>query len=242
MASLLHLSLKPRYGPHLLRAADHIPGVGKEGLRSLFSFSAEEGEDFLEIVREASEGEGMNRQKKEGLQGLYHLLRYLSHLKSEPSLSAKVENALKLYQSLSQEKKIFSKGFAQILLSYCKEHEKRSQSSCLSEFLKVLALYEEERPKAHLMTAHAAKGLEFSKVFVMGVEEGLFPHLLAIKDGQIEEERRIFYVAMTRAKERLILSYCRYRCIYGEIKAMTLSRFLGEIPRAHVEDLQESAV
>lgn len=82
-----------------------------------------------------------------------------------------------------------------------------------------------------LMTLHAAKGLEFDTVFLVGMEEGLIPHMRAVQDpGQMEEERRLCYVGMTRAKSRLILTRARERSYFGDRRATLPSRFLSEIP------------
>ncbi len=88
----------------------------------------------------------------------------------------------------------------------------------------------------HLLTAHAAKGLEFKVVIVTGLEEGLFPHTLAQEEGMIEEERRLFYVAVTRARERIILTLTTRRMMNGEIAFNDPSRFIGEIPE-HLTDI-----
>ena len=85
------------------------------------------------------------------------------------------------------------------------------------------------RNGVHLTTIHAAKGLEFDVVFVGGLEEGLFPHASALDDGQLEEERRLAYVAMTRARKRLFLSAARTRRIRGRERIQLASRFLREI-------------
>ena len=82
-----------------------------------------------------------------------------------------------------------------------------------------------------LMTLHAAKGLEFKVVFVVGCEEGLLPFTLTRNDADIEEERRLFYVGMTRAKDELILLHARDRSLYGQKLSGTPSSFLGEIPQ-----------
>jgi len=81
-----------------------------------------------------------------------------------------------------------------------------------------------------LMTLHSAKGLEFRFVHLVGVEEGTLPHAASIEEGRIEEERRLFYVGMTRSKERLCLSYSARSRRYGEIQANEPSRFLAELP------------
>jgi DNA helicase II / ATP-dependent DNA helicase PcrA len=85
-----------------------------------------------------------------------------------------------------------------------------------------------------LMTVHAAKGLEFPVVFVIGMEEGVFPHANSLASGDVEEERRLCYVAITRAKERLMLSRARARRGFGETRRNAASRFLGELPATAV--------
>ena len=83
------------------------------------------------------------------------------------------------------------------------------------------------------MTVHSAKGLEFSAVFISGLEEGLFPHDNSmLEDGGIEEERRLMYVAITRARKRLYLSYAGSRMLHGQPRYGIVSRFVEEIPPA----------
>jgi len=86
-----------------------------------------------------------------------------------------------------------------------------------------------------LSTLHAAKGLEYRHVFIVGVEEGLLPHREAVDAGNVEEERRLLYVGLTRAQETLQLSYCRTRKRAGEKVDVTPSRFIGELAQ---EDLR----
>jgi DNA helicase-2/ATP-dependent DNA helicase PcrA len=81
------------------------------------------------------------------------------------------------------------------------------------------------------MTLHAAKGLEFPIVFMVGMEEGLFPHSRSLMDkNELEEERRLCYVGITRAEKKLFLSYARKRLFFGQRSANTVSRFLFELP------------
>ncbi len=89
----------------------------------------------------------------------------------------------------------------------------------------------EGRPALQLMTAHAAKGLEFHTVFVTGLEEGLFPHENSLSefDG-VEEERRLAYVAITRARRRLYLTHAQSRVLHGQLRYNIASRFLDELP------------
>jgi len=98
--------------------------------------------------------------------------------------------------------------------------------------------YREERNNVTLMTVHAAKGLEFPVIFIVGMEEGLFPHSRSLMDiSQLEEERRLAYVGITRAKDKLYLSYASRRLYFGENVANPPSRFLIDIP----EDLIQGA-
>ncbi|MCF8069397.1 MAG: ATP-dependent helicase [Desulfobacterales bacterium] len=107
----------------------------------------------------------------------------------------------------------------------------------IGDFLSAVAMqtdidsYEYEAEKVTLMTMHASKGLEFPVVFICGCEEGYIPYKRADEEGLIDEERRLFYVAMTRAKERLYISYARKRIIYGEDVPRRISPFLMDIEK-----------
>lgn len=115
----------------------------------------------------------------------------------------------------------------------------------LAEFLENVALVEKEssrriksssRGAVTLMTLHAAKGLEFPVVFIVGMEEGLFPHSRSLMDrAEMEEERRLCYVGITRAKERLYLLYARRRLFFGTYSQGVLSRFIADIPEGLLE-------
>ncbi len=117
----------------------------------------------------------------------------------------------------------------------------------LTQFLENVSLVEQEympdravanrQEAVTLMTMHAAKGLEFSVVFIIGMEEGLFPHSRALMDkNELEEERRLCYVGITRAKEKLYLTYARKRLFFGQKTANTVSRFIFELPEGVWED------
>ena len=97
---------------------------------------------------------------------------------------------------------------------------------------------EEDKGKVNLMTVHASKGLEFPVVLIAGAEEGLMPHMRAVQDGgdaAVEEERRLFYVAVTRARDRLIISSCLHRRRQQATVECEPSRFLDEIPESLVK-------
>ena len=123
--------------------------------------------------------------------------------------------------------------------------EAEEQGITLAEFLDHAALVSDaddydERARVTLMTLHSAKGLEFNLVFLVGMEEGLFPHKLSQDDdASIEEERRLCYVGMTRARDRLVLSWARQRRTYGRdsMEGSRRSRFLDEVPANLMEPL-----
>ena len=93
----------------------------------------------------------------------------------------------------------------------------------------------ESDDQVQLMTLHAAKGLEFPHVFMIGLEEGILPHQNSIDDGMIEEERRLCYVGITRAQRTLTMSYCAKRKSFGEFTSCEPSRFLAELPQEDLE-------
>jgi len=98
----------------------------------------------------------------------------------------------------------------------------------------------EGRPALQLMTVHSAKGLEFHTVFVTGLEEGLFPHENSLNEADgVEEERRLMYVAITRARRRLYLTQAQSRMLHGQTRFNIPSRFMAEIPRQLVEWLSQ---
>ena len=84
--------------------------------------------------------------------------------------------------------------------------------------------------KINIMTIHAAKGLEFKNIFIPGLEDGIFPSSKSMEEGGLEEERRLFYVAITRAKERAFISYAKSRFVFGSYQNSIISRFLSELP------------
>jgi superfamily I DNA/RNA helicase len=92
-----------------------------------------------------------------------------------------------------------------------------------------------------LITMHSCKGLEFPHVFIVGLEEGLLPHARSTSEGTLDEERRLFYVALTRARQTLRLSWCRARRKYGQLTPCHPSRFLQELPVELVEDAADQA-
>jgi DNA helicase-2/ATP-dependent DNA helicase PcrA len=135
------------------------------------------------------------------------------------------------------------------LVSAGREYETRDTEPSLSGFVDRLSLLSEadeaegaQESRVWLMTMHAAKGLEFPMVVVAGMEEGLFPHSRASEDmDDVEEERRLCYVCLTRARERLVLTSAARRRIFGEYQPSEPSRFLDEIPAELVDRIEPAA-
>jgi DNA helicase-2/ATP-dependent DNA helicase PcrA len=158
---------------------------------------------------------------------------YLQHLRDERSeeAEARIENLMEL-------------------VSAAREHESRDDDPTLSGFVDRLSLLSEAdeaegaaEARVWLMTMHAAKGLEFPTVIVAGMEEGLFPHSRAIEDADdVEEERRLCYVCLTRARERLVLTGAARRRTFGEYQATEPSRFLAEIPDELVDRVEPAVL
>ena len=139
------------------------------------------------------------------------------------------------------------------LVNKASEWQEENPAASFSSFLEELSLKatgnkEDAAGGVQLMTLHHSKGLEFSRVFITGLEEDLFPHINAhCQEETLEEERRLLYVGITRAKQQLCLTYAQHRTTWGSQKQMRPSRFLGEIPEEHCialnpkeEDLEES--
>ena len=122
-----------------------------------------------------------------------------------------------------------------------RELEGESRSRPLEEFLAQISLVSEQdalrdgESLVTLMTLHNAKGLEYEAVFIIGCEEGVFPHSRSVEEGNLEEERRLCYVGVTRARERLWLTFARRRALHGGSSWNLPSRFLAEIPEELVE-------
>ncbi len=131
---------------------------------------------------------------------------------------------------------------AEELISNAVEYEKRTEEPSLSGFLEEVALvadidnYDPDASAVVLMTVHSAKGLEFPVVFLPGLEEGIFPSSQSSQsEEELEEERRLAYVAVTRAKDKLFCLHARERLLYGKTNYSQASRFVEEMPKSYVE-------
>jgi len=130
------------------------------------------------------------------------------------------------------------------LVSVAREYDASADEPSVEEFLQQVALFtaqdtlSDDEGVATLMTLHNAKGLEYDMVFVIGMEDGVFPHSRSVEAGDVEEERRLAYVGVTRARKELYLTHARTRSLYGGREWNVPSRFLSEIP-AHLTDAEE---
>ena len=142
-------------------------------------------------------------------------------------------------EALENERTIESQGRLENLeelVSVAREYDASAEEPTVEEFLQQVSLFsaqdsiDDDEGVVTLMTLHNAKGLEYDVVFLIGMEDGVFPHSRSIEAGDIEEERRLFYVGVTRARKELFLTHARTRALYGGRDWNVPSRFLGEIP------------
>ena len=183
-------------------------------------------------------------KKLEGFRAMMEEFRELSRTKDayETALEVVVRSGIKtdIFSDMSDEGRSRQENVQELMDAMHdfvqSAREEGSDAIWLSDFLATVALltdqdnpHDSDVPRVTLMTAHSAKGLEFNTVFVVGLEEDLFPSNMAETDRDVEEERRLFYVALTRAEKRCLLTYARTRFRYGQLQFGTRSRFLGEI-------------
>jgi DNA helicase-2/ATP-dependent DNA helicase PcrA len=216
------------YYEALLRLSEQLREKGKTS-QPLVVFA-----DLIEGLRQINEEQGLTYLVEQTLERS----GYLHDLRAENTLEAKarIEN-LQEFLSVTQDADaghLEDDEDEEIEAVLGKAEPKQSK---LSRFLAKLALvtdldaYQEEEDSVVLMTLHGAKGLEFPVVFLTGLEEGVFPHSMSMQDPQqLEEERRLCYVGITRAREKLYLTRASVRTLYGSQRNNHVSRFLGEIP------------
>ena len=223
-------------------------GVGDTSLARLGTFAAGEGISLWEAIGRADEA-GLATASLRAVQSLHGLLQSLQAGALELSVSELLERVLErsgYVDALEAERTIEARGRIENLeelVGVAHEYEAESEEPSLSSFLQEISLYSDQDAlhdddgggQVTLMTLHNAKGLEFRAVFMIGVEEGIFPHARSLEEGSLEEERRLCYVGMTRAKERLTLTHASRRSLYGRLDANLPSRFLDELPGDGVE-------
>ncbi|AIQ55075.1 DNA helicase PcrA [Paenibacillus sp. FSL R7-0331] len=229
-------------------------GLGDTTIGKLAVAAAERGISIFRMLQTVDDL-GFAGRTRNALVEFYDMIEALHRMVEFLSVTELTEKILELSQyrlELQNENTLESRARLENIdefLSVTMEFEKNNEDKSLVSFLTDLALIadidsmnndEEDRSDAVvLMTMHSAKGLEFPTVFIIGMEEGVFPHSRAFQDNdELEEERRLAYVGITRAEKQLFLSCARMRTLFGRTTANPPSRFLEEIP----EELKEDTV
>ena len=223
-------------------------GIGLTTIEKIRDGAFEAGLPILQYCKETALR--LSAKQKEGLKEYIDLIEHLRSVQQERSLQRLVTEtvrASRYLEVLQAEKETYADRKANLdeLVTKAHEWEILNDSASLDTFLEELSLkssldeanYSKER--VSLMTIHNGKGLEFDSVFLVGMEEDLFPHANS-KDhhAALEEERRLCYVGMTRAKERLYLTAAESRFLWGTHRMMRPSRFLREIPKEYMERMR----
>ena len=228
-------------------------GIGDATVSAVESFARDEGIDVLEACRRVDEIATLANRAKGAVAGFTSIMAALQHHLDDGAGPARmVEFAAQesgYLMELEEDRSVEAQGRIeniQELSGVAQELVARDPDAGLEPFLEQVSLvgeqdeYDEDASNVTLMTLHIAKGLEFPIVFIVGMEDGIFPHFRSMTDqAQLEEERRLAYVGITRARERLYLAHAWSRTIYGQTQYNPPSRFLGELPE-HLLDLRES--
>ena len=211
-------------------------GIGLKTIENLTAKADEEGTSIYEAITSGKELEFKKTIEQ---------LKSLSEELTLTELIDKVLDASGLRQELESEKTLEAEVRLENLeefKSITKSFEEREGLISLEDFLLEISLisdveeYKDDPNRISLMTVHSVKGLEFDHVFVVGMEEGIFPHMNSLMEtSEVEEERRLCYVAITRAKDDLHLVNARRRTLFGKEQVNPVSRFIGEISKDLIE-------
>ncbi|HEX9823401.1 MAG TPA: DNA helicase PcrA [Actinomycetota bacterium] len=225
-------------------------GVGDQTVAALEAFARDEEITLLEAARRAEEATMLSPRAVGAVAGFVQVMDALrARLDAGESVSRLVEAAFSdsgYWAELDAERTVEAetrKENLRELVGVGAEFEARHPDAGVSAFLEQVSLvtdqdeYDEEAGSVTLMTLHTAKGLEFGVVFIVGMEDGIFPHHRSMTDtGELEEERRLAYVGITRARRRLFLTHAWSRSLFGQSSYNPPSRFLAEIPGELVRD------
>jgi DNA helicase-2/ATP-dependent DNA helicase PcrA len=232
--SLIRIATRPRRG------------IGDSTLARLQTWADQREISLWEAAAEA-EMAGVGAAPQKALKAFRGTIESLMSAAQELEVPELIEEVLQrsgYMESLEAERTIEAQGRIenlQELVSVAREWREQTEDATLSAFLQEVSLYSDQDAirgdgsLVTLMTLHNAKGLEFRAVYLIGMEEGIFPHSRSIEEQAIEEERRLCYVGMTRAQERLTLLHASSRMLYGGRNHNLPSRFLDELPDGHVE-------
>ena len=228
-------------------------GIGDATVAAIESFAASEGIDVVEACRRVDEIAVLQSRAKGAVAGFNQIMAALrAHFDEGVGPARMVEFAAEesgYLLELETDRSIEAQGRIENireLVGVAMETAARDPEAGLDAFLELVSLvgeqddYEEEDSSVTLMTLHIAKGLEFPVVFIVGMEDGVFPHFRSMTDThELEEERRLAYVGITRAQQRLYLTHAWSRTLFGQTNYNPPSRFLGEIPGVLI-DARES--
>jgi DNA helicase-2/ATP-dependent DNA helicase PcrA len=228
-------------------------GIGEATVAALESFALTEGVPFLEAARRVDEIPTLASRARGAVAGFVQLMDRIERALASGAGPARMVEAAATESGylleLESERTVEAEGRIENLRELsgvAAEYEARFPDGGLPGFLEQVALvseqdeYDEEASSVTLMTLHNAKGLEFPVVFIIGMEDGVFPHYRSMGDGaQLEEERRLAYVGITRARERLYLTHAWSRSLFGTTSYNPPSRFLAEIPSDLLRSIEE---
>lgn len=225
-------------------------GIGKTSLDNIQDISDKTGKSMYEIIKYAEQYE-LNRVKANSIQ-FVEVIEELRKQVNQIPISDLIKltlNKTGYVKALENENTIEAESRIQNLeefLTVAIEFEEQMAENTLAEFLESISLtsdidnMEESEDTVTLMTLHSAKGLEFPVVFLVGMEEGIFPGYKSIGEiKELEEERRLFYVGITRAMQYLYLTCAKRRTIFGSTSYNQMSRFLKEIPKDLLDGYEE---
>jgi DNA helicase II / ATP-dependent DNA helicase PcrA len=216
-------------------------GIGDSSLARLQTWADAQGRSLWEAMEFAEEA-GVGAAPQKAVASFRNVMQSLQSGALELPVAELVERTLErsgYAEALEAERTIEAQGRLenlQELVGVAREYQENADEPSLSHFLQEISLYSdqdairEEESLVTLMTLHNAKGLEFRAVYLLGMEEGIFPHARSIEEQGIEEERRLCYVGMTRAKELLTLMHASSRSLWGSRGYNLPSRFLDELP------------
>ncbi|MBE6776707.1 MAG: ATP-dependent DNA helicase PcrA [Ruminococcaceae bacterium] len=249
VVSYLHLINNPKDDVRLRRVINEPKrGIGDTSLNHASQIATELGCSMFEVLARADEFSALSRASSKAVP-FCNMIKSLIDFANENSISDLFEQMLDVtgYKTMLEnegEEGIERLENVKELASNIAQYEFETDEPTLSEFLEQISLisdidsFDTESDKVVMMTIHSAKGLEFNNVFLVGMEEGIFPGNQSIYGGEseIEEERRLAYVAITRAKKKLVITHTSMRMLFGCTNRNLPSRFLREIPESLCEN------
>jgi DNA helicase-2/ATP-dependent DNA helicase PcrA len=243
MLAYLQVVQNPRNTLALLRIINTPKrGLGDKTIEKLLKWGRDHNASLFEALEHAAAGDFLSPAATTTMQDLVNKIRTWRELASHllPSqLFERIRDEIRYDESLGDTEQMEVRSRIENLdelQNSIVAYESETPDATLEGYLENVSLLSpvdattEEGDAVTLMTLHMAKGLEFRCVFLVGCSDGILPHARAVEEGHLEEERRLFYVGMTRARELLVLSHCAHRTYYGEPRYDVPSPFLAEIP------------